>query len=160
MAAYADVDTGSYTTDEYFWKLGQGDKGATPHSKFVGAFDRADRGMRAGNIMTMCIEYPTSGDEKGFKHTSSQLIIDKVTVVLVRDANENVTFNIAHGTNRAGTGSDLLTSDHTARSTTAGETISSFSDASVDTNEHIWLTVTGNSGTIEEMCISIECKVD
>jgi len=121
--------------------------------------DIADRAIRSANIIKMHTEYPTSGDNIWVGKAVGYMEIDEVTVVLVRDANENVTFNIAHGTDRSGEGTDLLAADYTAHSTTEGDIINSFSDATINTNEHIWITITGNSGPIEAMDMQIDRSV-
>ena len=142
VLAWADQDTGTYTSHEYLYKPGYGDYGTTHYNKRMASFDRADRGIHTGNILKMCVEYPVSGDNLGAQRIPSQLEIDDVTVVLRRDAGENVTFNIKHGTDRSGAGaSNLFTSDITAVSNTAGQTITSFDDATINTNEWVWISV-------------------
>ena len=159
LYVYADVDTGTATDNNYFYNPAEGDWGTDFINKQNAAKERADRGIRSANIIKMHAEYPTSGDKFWLGKAVGQMEIDEVTVVLVRDANENITFNIAHGTDRSGEGTDLLAADYTAHSTTEGETITTFSDPTIDTNEHIWLHVTGNSGPIEAMDMQVDPSV-
>jgi len=159
MAANADVDTGSLTTNEYFWKLGQEDKGAIPHAKFTGALNKADRAIHQGLILSNRLEYPGTNDSVTLGRATSSMKINSVDAVLQADANENVTINIAHGTDRSGAGTDLFSSDETVTDTTTGQTITCDGDSTIDTNEWVWAKITGGCGNVEELFFIIDPSV-
>ena len=97
----SDQDTGSYTTNLYFYKLGRGDWGDTPHGKWTAAMDTADKALKSGNMMSWYLDFPVAGDNVGARRVPYACTITKVIAVLTEDGAETVDINFGHGTNRS-----------------------------------------------------------
>ena len=161
LYAYAQVDTGSYTTNSYFYIPTYLDWGSTHFTKRMDAFAVADRGINVGNSLYWSLEYPVSGDNYGAKRVPSAITITKVIAVLQEDGAETVTINFKHGADRSGAGEvDLFSANQAISSKTTGDSFTSFNDATLAANEWIWLEVTANSGVVEALDVTIELSVD
>jgi len=156
----ADQETGTNTEHGYFRKPGSGDYGAQFRQYQWSKMDKADRAIHQGNIIKFSVEYPGTNEEFTVHKASSSFTIKKISAVLQADTGESVNINLAHGTNRSTAGTDLWTTDQTIDSVTTGETITSFDDADVGTNEWLWTKIKGGVGNVEELFLQIETEVD
>jgi hypothetical protein len=105
------------------------------------------------------IESPTTSENIGLFYTDVAITITKVADVL-RGTSPSVTYQINHNANRsAGSPNTLFASDRTATSTT-GATTTSFNDATIPAGSWVWLTTSANSGTINEISITLIYTID
>jgi len=157
--ALAVQDTGSYTTNLFFYKLGRGDWGDTVHGKWTAAMDKADKAIKIATSMKWGMEYPVAGDNFGARQVPYACTVTKVVAVLTEDGAETVDINIGHNADRS-SGTDLFAADQEISSTTTGDSFTAFSDATIAADEWVWLEVSANSGVVEGLDVTVFVSID
>jgi hypothetical protein len=100
------------------------------------------------------IENPTASEDLSFFFTDVALTISKIVVVLV-GSTPSVTWTMRHGTSRSAGGSEVVTGGTVTTDTGSGEEITTFDDATVVADSHVWIETTAQSGTVASMIINI-----
>ncbi|PKP26189.1 MAG: hypothetical protein CVU03_04980 [Bacteroidetes bacterium HGW-Bacteroidetes-2] len=101
------------------------------------------------------VEMPEQIDMTLF-FTEKAITIQKVAGVLMGSASPSLDFNIHYAATRDATGTKLTTADMTLNSTTSGNIITSFNNASIPANSWVWLVQkTGFSGTVNQMHLTV-----
>ena len=100
------------------------------------------------------IENPTASEDLSFFFTDVALTISKIVVVLV-GSTPSVTWTMRHGTSRSAAGSEVVTGGTVTTDTGSGEEITTFDDATVVADSHVWIETTAQSGTVASMIINI-----
>ena len=100
------------------------------------------------------VESPTATEYIGWTLTEKAITISEIRAVLRGSSTPSVKWTIRHGTDRAATGAEVVTSGTTTTSTTTGDDVTSFNDATIIANSHIWLETTAQSGTVDELTIT------
>lgn len=108
---------------------------------------------------SITIESPTSTEDISMFYTDEAITITKMTFVCV-GLTPSVTCIIRQGLDRSSTGTAVVTSGTTATSTTTGNIVTSFNDATVPANSFIWLETTASTGTINSLNITIKYTKD
>jgi hypothetical protein len=107
------------------------------------------------------LESPTSSENFGAITFPFAVTVDSVRAVLRGSATPSVTINFAHGLDRDGTGAvNLFSSGQTITSTTKGNRLATFNDATLAACEWIWLTSSAQSGTVNELNVTVYFKKD
>jgi len=94
---------------------------------------------------------PIAADNETVMYTDRAITINKVVSVLVYGGVSTVTWNLYHNTSRVG-GNKVWNSDKTTTSTTTGDVVTSFDDATIPANSYIYWyceSETGTEGQIE-----------
>jgi hypothetical protein len=94
---------------------------------------------------------PIATDNETVMYTDRAITINKVVSVLVYGGVSTVTWNLYHNTSRVG-GNKVWNSDKTTTSTTTGDVVTSFDDATIPANSYIYWyceSETGTEGQIE-----------
>lgn len=104
---------------------------------------------------SITVESPTDAEDISMLFVDEAVTITKVVCVLVGSSTPSVTWTIRHGTDRSATGTEVVTSGTTTTNTTSGEAVTSFDDATIVADSHIWLETTAQSGTVDSMQITI-----
>lgn len=108
---------------------------------------------------TISIESPTSSENITLFHTDFAITITKVHAV-VRGSTPSVTFQMPHGNDRSASGTNLFSASQSISSTTAGTEYTSFNDATLASDEMLWLTTSASSGTVSELSVTIYYTID
>jgi len=88
------------------------------------------------------------------------ITISEMRAVLVGSSTPSVTWTIRHNTDRSAGGQEVVTSGTTTTSTTTGSDVTSFNDATVPLDTFLWLETTAQSGTVEELHVTITYTLD
>lgn len=110
---------------------------------------------------TWVVTSPTSSENFGAVNFPFAVSVDSIVCVLRGSSTPSVTINFAHGLDRS-SGTNLLTSGQAITSTTTGQRFgaSSFSDATLAKGEFIWLTSSAQSGTVNELSVTMFLRKD
>ena len=103
---------------------------------------------------TIIIENPGSAEDISMFFTVA-VTITKMRAILVGSSTPSVTWTVRHGTDRSAAGSEVVTGGSTTTETTTGSDITSFDDATVVANSHLWLETTAQSGIVDSIAITI-----
>ena len=154
---YKNVMAGTYTTNDYFYKPSLGEYGTTNKGYYDAAMNRADRGIKSGNVLNMSVEYPVTNDEFTLRKMLTSIEIKQVVGVIVCDeANPWIKINISHdGFRNDSAPTELWNDDQIIDSITSGDTITDFDEENINTNDWVWLTIEGVSGNIKEFSVTI-----
>lgn len=112
-------------------------------------------------IKTWVVTSPTSAENFGAVNFPFAVTVDSIVCVLRGLSTPSVTINFAHGLDRS-SGANLLTSGQAITNTTTGQRFgaSSFSDATLAKGEFIWLTSSAQSGTVNELSVTMFLRKD
>jgi hypothetical protein len=105
------------------------------------------------------IESPTSSEDITLFFTDDAITITQLNAVCV-GSTPSVTYTIRHGSDRSATGNEVVTSGSTTTSTTMGDEVTSFNDATIAAGSWVWLETTAQSGTVGTVNITIEYTRD
>lgn len=124
-------------------------------------FTSVEAGTFSGPFLkSIVIEDPTASENITFFFTDDAITITQVNEVLQGSSTPSVDWNIRHATARdAGSPNDVFTSDRTTTSTSGAET-TSFNDATIPAGSWVWIITSAQSGTVDELAITIEYTVD
>lgn len=120
----------------------------------------AERVLTPIQSKSITIESPTSSEDISMFYTDEAITITKIVAVLVGSATPSVTWTLRHGTDRSGTGAEAVTSGTTTTSTTTGSVVTSFNDATVVADSFLWLETTAQSGTVDQLNITVFYRQD
>jgi hypothetical protein len=111
-------------------------------------------------VKATAIETPTSGEDISLFYTTQSITISTIVAVLRGSSSPSVTWTIRHDPNRSATGIEVVSSGTTTTSTTNGDVVTTFNDATVPANSFVWLETTALSGTVNSLHVSIDYTVD
>lgn len=89
--------------------------------------------------------------------TNYAITITEIEVVL-RGTTPSVTWSLMHNTNRSSAGNTI--DSNTTTNTTTGDVHTVLTDATVPADSFIWLEISAESGTTDEMHLSFDFKQD
>lgn len=118
----------------------------------------AERVLTPIQSKSVTIESPTSSEDISLFYTDEAITITKIVYVIT--GSTSVTTTIRHHTDRSNTGNEVVTSGTTANSTTTGNVVTSFNDATVPADSFIWLETTALSGTPTSLNVTIFYRQD
>lgn len=112
----------------------------------------------APNTRTMSksitVESPTATEDISIFFTPVAITITEMRAV-VRGTTPSVTWTIRHGTDRSAAGNQVVTGGTTTTSQTTGSDVVSFNDATIPADSFVWLETTAETGTTNELHVSI-----
>jgi hypothetical protein len=107
-------------------------------------------------IASITLEDPTSSEDVTVFFTPVAITISEMRAVLLGSSTPSVTWTIRHhATDRSNAGNEVVTSGTTTTSTTSGSDVTSFNDATIPADSFVWLETTAQSGTVDELHVSI-----
>ena len=104
---------------------------------------------------SIIIENPTAAEDISYFFTDKAITVRKIRAVLTGSASPSVTWTIRHGSDRAAAGSEIVTGGTVTVDTIAGSDVTSFDDATIAVNSHIWVETTAQSGTVNSIIITL-----
>jgi len=111
-------------------------------------------------IKGITIPDPTSSEDIGLFFTDVSITVTQMNAVLRGSSTPSVTCTVRHNSARSATGAEVVTSGTTTTSTTTGSEVTSFNDATIPAGSWVWLETTAQSGTVDELTLSIEFSRD
>jgi hypothetical protein len=73
----------------------------------------------------------------------------------VKGSSPSVTFSIRYGSDTSAGGTEVVTGGITVTNTTTGLSTTSFNNATVPSNNFVWLTTSATSGTVNQLAVSL-----
>jgi len=104
---------------------------------------------------SIIIENPTSTENLSFFFTDVAITISKLRPILVGSAVPSVTWTVRHDPDRSLSGNEVVTGGTVTTDTTTGSDITSFNDATIPANSHVWIETTAQSGTVNSIIINL-----
>ena len=123
----------------------------------IQAFDLSDKEVRCASII---IEDPTATEDLSFFFSNLAITITEMRAVLTGSSTPSVTWTVRHGTDRNATGAEVVTSGTATTSTTTGSDVTSFNDATVLADSHLWVETTAQGGTADSLLITVIFEID
>lgn len=87
--------------------------------------------------------------------TPVAITVSEMRAVLRGSSTPSVTWTIRHSSDRSAAGNEVVTSGTTTTSTTTGSDVTSFNDATIPADSFIWFETTAQSGTVDEIGVTI-----
>ena len=109
---------------------------------------------------SITIENPTSSEDIALFKTKVEITVSQLTFVLRGSATPSVTVTVRHSTDRNATGNEVVTGGTVVTNTTTGQDITSFNDATIPAGSFIWVETTAQSGTVDELHVTLFAKED
>jgi hypothetical protein len=109
-------------------------------------------GVSAPKALT--ILEPSSSENVVLFFTTSSLTLTQIRST-VKGTTPSVTFSIRYGTDTSASGTEVVTSGITVTNTTTGLSTTSFNNATVPSNNFVWLTTSATSGTVDQLAVSL-----
>lgn len=101
------------------------------------------------------VEDPLATENIGFFFTSIAITVTQLNDVVVGSATPSLTWNLRHATARnEGSPNDLFSSNRVTTSESGAET-TSFDDATIPAGSWIWIISSAQSGTVDEITITV-----
>jgi hypothetical protein len=124
------------------------------------AASNAKKRVQVGNLpsptlsKSITVESPTATEDISIFFTNLAATITEIRAV-VRGSTPSVTWTVRHGTDRSAAGSEAVTGGTTTTSQTTGSDVTSFNDATIVADSFVWLETTAQTGTVNELAITI-----
>jgi hypothetical protein len=108
---------------------------------------------------SITIEDPAANENIKMFYTNVAITVTQLTAVIV--GGTSVSYDIQHGTSRAtATGTGVVGTDVLVNNTTVGIKTTSFTDATIPLDSHIWLTTSALDGGVTEFSVTLEYTED
>lgn len=112
-------------------------------------------GGKDSESKAIIVENPSNAEDLSFFFSDVAITITKIRAVLVGSDTPSVTFTLRHHTDRSAVGSEVVIGGTVVTSTTTGVEVTSFNDATVVANSHVWLETTAMSGTVAQLILTV-----
>jgi hypothetical protein len=106
---------------------------------------------------TITVETPGGAEAITMFYADEAITIEKIICVLTGTI-PSVTWGLNHSTLRNTAGTSIVTGTTTDLS--SGSTVTSFADATVPADSHIWFVTTATSGTIDSLSLTVQYTQD
>lgn len=108
--------------------------------------------------ISLTIESPTDAEDFMIGRIRSDVTVEKV-IATVRGSNTpSVTINIKHDSDRSAAGTSLLDAATAITNTTTGQDVTLSSNPKITKDDILWLESTAQSGTVDELNVTIYFK--
>jgi hypothetical protein len=108
---------------------------------------------------SVAVESPTDAEDISLFFTSEAITITEMRAVTA-GTDPSVTWTIRHASDRSATGTQVGTGGTTTTTTTTGSDVTSFNDATIPADSHVWLETTAATGTITWISVTIIYTID
>lgn len=114
-----------------------------------------DNLLSGNNRYEKTILNPGASEDTAVAFTDRDITVNKVIAILKGSASPSVTWTLRFAADRSATGTELLTGGSVTTSTTTGLVLQSFNDETIPANNFIWIETTAQSGTVNELHLTI-----
>ena len=104
---------------------------------------------------SIIIEAPTASEDLSFFFTDKAITITKIRPILVGSSTPSVTWTLRHGTDRSAAGAEAVTGGTVTTEVTTGVDITTFNDATIVADSHVWIETTAKSGTVNLAALTV-----
>lgn len=104
--------------------------------------------------VTITVPAPAITDEPGLGYTNSAITITKIVFVTI-GSTPSINATIRFATDRSAAGTEVVTGGTTVTSTTTGNIVTSFNDATIPGSYFIWVELSSITGTVDQLEISV-----
>jgi len=111
------------------------------------------------DLKGVTIESPTSTEDITLFFTDDAITVTQLNFVAV-GSTPSVTATIRFDSDRSATGTEVVTGGTAATSTTTGDEVTSFNDATIPAGSWVWLETTAQSGTVTSLNVTLEFTRD
>ena len=119
-----------------------------------------DTGPGRTRCEAISILSPGTSEDSTLFYTEVAITITSLRAVLRGSSTPSVTWTVRFDADRSATGTEVVTSGTTTTSTTTGDNITSFNDATIPASRWVWLETTAGSGTRDELAVSVQYQTD
>lgn len=112
------------------------------------------RGLDLSLCKSITVESPTATEDISIYFTNVAITILEMRAV-VRGSSPSVTWTIRHATDRSAAGAQVVTGGTVTTSQTTGSDVTTFNDATIPADSFIWLETTAQSGTVDELAVTL-----
>jgi hypothetical protein len=105
------------------------------------------------------VESPGASEDITMFFTDDAITITQLNAI-VRGTTPSVTWTIRHATDRSATGNEVVTGGTATTSQTTGSEVTSFNDATIPAGSWVWLETTAQTGTVNELNVTLEYTFD
>lgn len=106
---------------------------------------------------SMTVESPHGTEDISMFYVDKAVTVDKI-ICVIAGTTPSITWGVNHGTDRSGAGTSVITA--TTISTTTGDSITAFADATIPAESYVWFVSTATSGTITALNMTVNFKQD
>lgn len=110
-------------------------------------------GAGDGGSKVIAIESPVVGSESGF-YTENGFTVSRVQAA-VRGTTPSVTWTLRFASTRDAVGTEIITGGATTSDVANGSSHILFSNAAIPADSFVWLEVTGASGTVDGLEVTL-----
>jgi hypothetical protein len=118
----------------------------------------ADVDLTAGSppilSKSITVESPGASEDISVFFSNLAITITEIRAV-VRGTTPSVTWTVRHGTDRSAAGAEAVTGGTTTTSQSTGSDVTAFNDATIVADSFVWLETTAQTGTVDEMSVTI-----
>lgn len=111
------------------------------------------------HIENITIANPTAIEDQGLFFTKAAITVTQFSAV-VMGITPSVTYTIRFATDRSAAGTEVVTGGSTVTSTTTGDIVTSFNDATIPANSWVWLETTAVDVTTTQVTLTINYTID
>ena len=109
---------------------------------------------------SILVEDPTSSEDLTMWFTEEAVTVRQVEAVLRGSSTPSVTISVMHNTDRNAAGNNVLTAATAITSTTTGDSPAIGGDVTIPANSFVWLETSAQSGTVDELNVTIKFTED
>ena len=102
---------------------------------------------------SIIVENPDGAEDLPFFFTDTAITINKIRAVLV-GSTPSVTWTLRHGLDRDSVGNEVIIGGTTTTEITTGVDLTTFDDASIPANSHVWFETTAKSGVVASIILT------
>jgi hypothetical protein len=114
----------------------------------------------AAKSKSVTVESPSDAEDVTIFYTPVALTIYELAAVLNGVSTPSVTWTFRYGPDRSAGGSEIVTGGVTTTDVTTGDKITVFDNATIPAGSWVWLETTAQSGTVNDLHITIRYKED
>ena len=104
---------------------------------------------------TITIINPTASEDITLMRTDQILTISQFDTLLQVSGASTLDYTVRYGTDRTGAGTEVVTGGSTTSSSTTGDEVTSFTQATIPTGNWIWIETTNITGSVQEFNLTI-----
>ena len=108
---------------------------------------------------SITLEPPTAAEDVSFFYAPTAITVQELVMVLTGSPTPSLTWTLHHDTDRSAAGNKVITASTVTTSTTSGDVLTAFNDATVPANSFIWLESTAIGDTTSAQ-LSVEYTED
>jgi hypothetical protein len=98
-----------------------------------------------GKEKSITVESPSASEDISWFFTNKAITITEIRAVIYGSPTPTVTWTVKFATLRTAAGTEVITGGTTTTSTGAGDDITTFNDATIPADNHVWLETTASS---------------